>query len=604
MDRKSIIVLVASIALLVLWFPLVNKLYPPRPVPPGVTNTVHSGTNSPARSTNGPASAPTAPASAAALSAAPQPAPVVAANAAPEELLTVESASARYTFTSHGGGLKLVELKGYPETIAYGANKDADTNKLASLNAKALVPAMTLLGGEALQGDGVFKLTKSGGGVRAEKELSNGLMLVKEFQPTTNFLLSVTVRLQNRSAQPLSLPAQELVIGTATPLNAHDNALLMGLYWYNGTKAEHIKQDWFANSSLLGCVTGGNQRRTEYLGGQNDVVWAAVHNQFFTMIAVPKDRAPQVVARQLNLPPPSAKELAADPKAVKQPFGFQTAFLYPASTLAPEQAVERKFDVFTGPKEYNNLARLGARFGNNMDLVMDFGGFFGWFAKMLLLSMNGLHGWHLPYGMAIIAITVIIKLLFWPLTNASTKSMKRMQEFQPQMNAIKEKYKDDPAKMNQKTMEFMRENKISPLGGCLPMVFQIPVFFGFYTMLQSAIELRGASFLWACDLSQPDTLLMIPGLGMPLNLLPLLMGGTMLWQASLTPPSPGMDPSQQKIMKYMPLMFMVFLYNSSAGLTLYWTVQNLLTILQMKLTKTNAPAAASVAPVLVKPKKK
>ncbi|MBI5774308.1 MAG: membrane protein insertase YidC [Verrucomicrobia bacterium] len=603
MDRKSIIVLVASVAVLVLWFPLVNKLYPPRPLPPG-TNTVSSGTNALAQPTNSPPGAPSAPAApAAVVSAAPQIAPVVATNAAPEELLTVESASARYTFSSHGGGLKLVELRGYPAAIACGANKNADTNKLASLNTKAPVPAMTLLGGEAVQGDGVFKLAKSGTGVRAEKELPGGLVLVKEFQPSTNFLLAVSVRLENRSAQSLSLPPQELVIGTATPLNAHDNALLMGLYWYNGVKAEHIQETWFANSSFLGCVSGSTQRRTEFLGGQGDVAWAAVHNQFFTMVAIPKERAPHVIARHLNLPAPTAAEVAADPKAVRQPFGFQTAFLYPASTLAPQQVVERKFDIFAGPKEYNNLARLGARFGNNLDLVMDFGGFFGWFAKMLLLSMNGLHGWGLPYGLAIIAITVIIKVLFWPLTNASTKSMKRMQELQPQMNALKEKYKDDPKKMNQKLMEFMRDNKVSPLGGCLPMVLQIPVFFGFYTMLQSAIELRGASFLWACDLSQPDTLFMIPGIDFPFNLLPLLMGGTMLWQATLTPPSPGMDPTQQKIMKYMPLMFMVFLYNFSAGLTLYWTAQNLLTILQMKITKTSAPAAPA-APAPVKSKKK
>src|SRR5678810_184583 len=117
----------------------------------------------------------------------------------------------------------------------------------------------------------------------------------------------------------------------------------------------------------------------------------------------------------------------------------------------------------------------------------------------------------LPYGWAIIAITIIIKGLFWPLTAASTRSMKRMAALQPQMKAIQEKYKDDAVKMNKKTMEFMKEHKVSPLGGCLPMLLQIPVFFGFYRMLQSAIELRGASFLWACDLSQPDTIFYLAG---------------------------------------------------------------------------------------------
>jgi YidC/Oxa1 family membrane protein insertase len=143
------------------------------------------------------------------------------------------------------------------------------------------------------------------------------------------------------------------------------------------------------------------------------------------------------------------------------------------------------------------------------------------------------------------------------------------------------------------------------------MLLQIPVFFGFYKMLQSAIELRGAKFLWACDLSQSDTIWFIPFLNdFPLNPMPLLMGATMLLQARLTPMSPGMDPAQQKIMKYMPLMFMFILYKMSAGLTLYWTVQNLLTIAQMKLTKTNdvviptKPGVPSKATTSVAPKKK
>ena len=145
------------------------------------------------------------------------------------------------------------------------------------------------------------------------------------------------------------------------------------------------------------------------------------------------------------------------------------------------------------------------------------------------------------------------------------------------------------------------------MGGCLPMLLQLPVFFGFFTMVRSAIELRGASFLWACDLSKPDTLFIIPGLNFPFNPLPLLMGVTMLWQARLQPPSPGMDPAQQKIMKYMPLMFLFILYNYSAGLTLYWTTQNLLTIAQMKLTKAKdgtAAPAATPAPVAPQKKKK
>src|SRR5207237_7999481 len=125
----------------------------------------------------------------------------------------------------------------------------------------------------------------------------------------------------------------------------------------------------------------------------------------------------------------------------------------------------------------------------------------------------------------------------------STRSMKRMKELQPQIKAVQEKFKDDPMKAQRKVMEIWKENKISPLGGCLPMFLQLPVFIGFYRMIQSAIELRGAQFLWVCDLSKPDTIFVIGGF--PVNPLPLVMGATMLWQARLTPPSPGMDQLQQ-----------------------------------------------------------
>ena len=280
-------------------------------------------------------------------------------------------------------------------------------------------------------------------------------------------------------------------------------------------------------------------------------------------------------------------EEAYPKEIIPSPVGFELSVSYAASQMGPGQANELSFFIYGGPREYRTVNKVGLQFNNNLDAVMGYGGFFGFFAKALLLSMNGLHELGLSYGAAIIAITVIIKLLFWPLTQASTRSMKRMQALQPQIKAIQEKYKDDPMKSQRKVMELWKEHKISPLGGCLPMLLQLPVFFGFYTMIQSAIELRGAKFLWVCDLTQPDTVGRIHFLAwdFPFNLMPLLNGLTMLWQARLTPPSPGMDPAQQKIMKYMPLMILVFLYNFSAGLTLYWSVQNLLTIAQTKLTR-------------------
>jgi len=291
--------------------------------------------------------------------------------------------------------------------------------------------------------------------------------------------------------------------------------------------------------------------------------------------------------------------------------GFEAGLVYPALTLAPHQAILRQAAIFAGPKEYRTLATVSATFNNGVDTIMGFSGswytsIFGFFSKLLLLSMNWLHhSLSLPYGWAIVGITVIIKVLFWPLTAASTRSAKRMQALQPQLKALQEKYKDDPVKSQRKMMEFYKEHKVNPMAGCLPSLIQMPVFMGFFFMIRSAIELRGASWLWVADLSEPDTIFLIPGLGFPFNLLPLIMGATMLWQAHLTPPSPGMDPTQAKIMRYMPLIFMVFLYSFSAGLTLYWTVNNLLSIVQTKLTRT-LPETSTPArgPVLTPPPKK
>jgi len=277
---------------------------------------------------------------------------------------------------------------------------------------------------------------------------------------------------------------------------------------------------------------------------------------------------------------------------------------FDAQVLKPGENVVKQFTTYAGPKEYRLLEAHALTYGNSIDSVMGFDGFFGAFAKILLWAMSGIHNsFGLGYALCIIVITIIIKLLFWPLTRASTVSMKRMAAYQPHMAEIREKYKDDSQKMNKRIMEFMREHKINPLGGCLPILIQIPVFFGFFTMLRSAVELRGAEFLWACDLSQSDTVAHIAGF--PINPLPMIMGVTMILQARITPVSPTADATQQKIMKYMPLMFIVILYNFSAGLTLYWTVQNMLSILQTKLTKNivvEAPLKSENSP-LAKPLK-
>ncbi|MFM8470019.1 MAG: membrane protein insertase YidC [Limisphaerales bacterium] len=575
MDRKSIIVLLVSFLLILGWFKLVEVMYPPPPRRAVVkdTNAVTHAT-SPAGTnlvgTNLPAPVLATPAPGTTQWTAPK---------AEEQLVTVETAEVKYTFTSHGGGLKLAELKRFPKIV--GNRKVTDPARVVTLNTKAPVAAMTLLGGDAVQGDGLFTLAKSEKGVRAEKLLPTGLRIVKEFTPGSNYLMQVSVWLENTKGEAIAVPEQHWVFATATPINPLDKGPLMKVSWFADGSSSSVAETYFENATL-GCFPG--TRRTEHKV-EGKLVWAAAQNQFFTIAAIPKTPAEQLVTQRVSLPAHDPADVPEGDRAVPSPFGFQSAFMYPGKVLLPggTNAIHREFTLYVGPKEYQTLARLGKQMGNELDLIMDYGGFFGFFAKGLLLSMNGLHTLGLTYAWCIIAITIIIKLLFWPLTAISTRSMKRMAELQPQMKAIQDKYKDDPAKMQQKTMEFYKEQKVNPMAGCLPMLVQFPVLIGFYTMLQSCMELRGENFLWAHDLSQEDTVAYL--FGFPVNPLPIVMAVTMFYQARLTPPSPGMDPMQQKIMKYMPMMFVAILYRFSAALTLYWTVQNLLTILQTKLTK-------------------
>ena len=235
-----------------------------------------------------------------------------------------------------------------------------------------------------------------------------------------------------------------------------------------------------------------------------------------------------------------------------------------------------------GPKHNPMLRKMEGAWGDGWGDVMQY----GWFSivsRTLNFILNKYHmlldqvakNW--SWGLAIIFLTITVRFCIWPLHAKSTHTMKRMAKLQPEMLKIKEKYVDDPNKINSETMGLYRKYGINPLGGCLPMLIQIPIFFGFYRMLQYAVELRGHSFLWVDDLSQPDTLTHLGFLGgIPLNVLPIVMAITSFLQIRMTPKTG--DPMQQKIIMFMPFMFFFFCYNFASALALYWTTQNIFSI--------------------------
>ncbi len=602
MDRKSIIILVAAIALYFVASPVIDHYFPPKKVvlpPPSATHPQGGLTNAP--QTGGSASNAAIPSP-----GAPQmtttPAP---RNESPEQIIAVTNADLIWHFTSRGGGVKDIELLHFRAVIRAPGQPAPASNELACLNRNAILPIFALMGSD-LDGTGDFELSKKGDVVHAEKKFQNGLRIVKEFTPGTNYLFTARLWLENSSAEALPLPDRDIVIGTATAIGPLDDPTAIGGFWYNGAKSTKVRDGWFANH-LFGCVPGTGSPRWRFEEGATNVVWAAVDNQFFVLAAIPPTNAAEVIIDKIRGDPP---DMSGPTNAMSAYLtnGYQASLVCPKTTLAAHQTVESDYTFYAGPKEYNRLAHIGETMDNNLDLVMDFTGVFGYVSKLMLLAMNGLHSLlDAPYWLNIIIITFVLKMLFWPLTASANKSQKRMQALQPQLKAISEKYKDDAVKKNEKTLEFYKQNKINPMGSCIPSLLQLPVFIGFYWMLRGAIELRGAHFLWAWDLSQPDTVasITLPFLGsIPINPLPLIMGATQLWQSHTMPPSPGMDPAQQKLMRWMPLMMIAFFYRMSAGLTLYWTVSTLLSILQLKLTKpTDTGGAVTVASTPVRKKR-
>jgi YidC/Oxa1 family membrane protein insertase len=211
-------------------------------------------------------------------------------------------------------------------------------------------------------------------------------------------------------------------------------------------------------------------------------------------------------------------------------------------------------NLYVGPKEYRRLANTNV-FKADQDKIMDFG-FFKFFSQILLTLMTWIHGWTNNWGGAIVLTTLTLKIFFIPFTIAASKSAKRMAKIQPDLQAIREKYKDNPQKQQQATMELFKSRKINPVGGCFPILITIPFFMGFFTMLGSAAELRFQPFLWAPDLADTDTVAVLFGI-LPLRIMPLLMGATMVIQIRHTP-TPSVDNIQKKMMKFMPNIFTQF----------------------------------------------
>lgn len=389
---------------------------------------------------------------------------------------------------------------------------------------------------------------------------------------------------RNLTAQTATPLPVALSLGTAAPVNALDLGVQLATGYATPDDRKFIGRSKLEGGN--GFFGIGASQAQASIASPGPIVWASVKNQFFVSILTPDQPATSLVTRRVKL-------LTALPDADHNAYGIAGAAQLTVPAVAANGTATVAGNFYVGPKEYKRLANTNV-FKADQDKVMDYG-FFKFFSQLLVTLMNWMHGLIPNWGIAIILTTLALKILFIPATVASTRSMKRMAVLQPELAAIKEKYKDNPQKQQQATMQLFKERKVNPVGGCLPQLLTMPFFLGFYSMLSSTAELRYAPFFgWVHDLSAPDTLLTIGGI--PVHVLPLLLGATMYFQMKLTPTSPTMDPTQAKMMQFMPVIFTLFCYTLPAALSLYSTTNGLFTIAQtIVINRMKDPAVGPVA---------
>jgi len=549
MDRKTILIVLGCMLALVLSQTVINKMYPPKPKPLAPPPVAGSNAVPQAATNQAPAAPPVQPA----VETKPKPAEPLP----PEQTVSLSNDLIRVDFTSWGGGVRSVEL----------LQHKGNSNEVATLNGAGLVPALSLVGVTDAGSNDVFALRVVDART-IQMRSDNGVL--KTFTLSNDYLIAASIQMPAALAPSGAIG---VTIGTARPMQKREVPSYLVVDWEGESK--------FRNRTLprvADRVKAGRPHEDVAVG------WVAVKSQYFTMVLTPTSTSnvTGVTYGTVDLTP------ADHPPVVR---GLTATADVPI-TRGAEGVASCAFTWYAGPKDYGRLAALGKHQEELMDFgtPMDF--YSGLFGVMLWHSLNFFYRLIPNYGVAIILVTIALKIIFWPIQAKSIQSMKAMQKFQPLMNKLREKYKDEPQKLNAEMMKLYKEHKINPFSGCLPMLVQLPVLIAFYRVLLNAIALRGASFLWIKDLSQPDTIFMVAGL--PINPLPVAMTAGIFFQQKMTPT--GGDPQQQKMMMFMPVMMLFFFYNLAAGLTLYYTLQQLLSLLQQwrSMRQRKADAAAAI----------
>ncbi len=383
------------------------------------------------------------------------------------------------------------------------------------------------------------------------KKLDNGLKLLKKykFAPTGN-VVDIDIEIQNSTNNEMTVQLGMEWIGKVELERFADEGNKDFALKYAYLKDQKVERKDLGGVTSSGCTPGcgSPKKRVEpfEFSEKGNIKWFSFEGEYFTALLIP-------ISNYQNI----SLNIKGDEKNI-----LRSQLHVPPVSIPPKGVVQTSYKTYLGPKVLGPLKNLGV----GAEDLIDFG-FFTVVAKPLLYFLKLTHKVTKNFGLDIIILSILIKIIFLPLTQISMKSMKEMQKVQPEMNRLKEQFKNDKARLQQEIMLLYKRRKINPMSGCLPMLIQIPVFIALYNALQNSIEMRHAPFiLWIMDLSAKD----------PIYVTPLIMGATMVIQQKMTPTAA--DPSQAKLFMLMPIMFTFLFLNFPSGLVLYWMVTNVLSI--------------------------
>lgn len=489
---------------------------------------------------------------------APAIAPQVEMKAATQHYYTLENEQVKLTFSTLGARLVKAELLAYrAENKAEATHVVLETGDLLNLKFEGM-PAYLTYAVEQKDPQTLIFRTVLASGITLERTVT----LQKDYALTVSDVFL--------SAQGTAVMPYTFSVGAFGLTETSGDTLGVDTLAAGEKKPDYHEGDLTkllgARSAFLGCGTSSDPTGLP-LSGTTSIAtaqrWVALKSRFFTTLVMPPVAAPCAYG--------VTRDVAAKTLQINR---VNAEFSYPAVQLQAGVSTGVVTRIYVGPKMLSGLKT----FGDHAERVMDFG-MFSWFCELLVPLLNFFHSLIPNYGVAIILLTLLVRVVFWPLTHKSTVSMRKMSVIQPQIKALQAQFKENPQKLQQETFKLYREHKVNPFSSCLPMLVQIPIFIALFTVLRSAVELRFSGFLWIADLSQPENLFagILP---VPLNILPILTSATMALQTHLSP-STG-DPAQKKMMTWMmPIMLLFMFYSMPSALCLYWTVSQVLSIIQM-----------------------